>query len=188
MLVSLTILAIMIFIIISPYLVKKYLNLDDFTGLGLGILSSLAQIILYGIMEYILLVVIYGSKIIYYYNYYNIYYFLTKYFESFLLLLTIFGLCHYYFLKLLYKPQQKKGVIFMYISGNIFLFTIISIGNISGRTIESLDISLKHSFYLIITFIIFLIYYIGLPVCIYYYHKTNDKILFYVCIFLIMEN
>ena len=54
MLVSLTILAIMIFIIISPYLVKKYLNLDDFTGLGLGILSSLAQIILCGLMGYIL--------------------------------------------------------------------------------------------------------------------------------------
>ena len=182
MLFYLTVIAIMIFILISPYLIKKYLNLEDFTGLGSGILCSLSQIIIFGIIGYIMI----GN--VNYNNFSNYIYAHKILFNFFILIVsTVFILSHYYFLKMLYQPNQNKGVIFMYISGNILLFDILMILSLSQPHIIysnlSFSQSLLYSFYLIIIFIVFLMFYIGLPVCIYYYHKTNDIKLFYLCIF-----
>lgn len=182
MLFYLTVIAIMIFILISPYLIKKYLNLDDFTGLGSGILCSLSQIIIFGIIGYIMI----GN--VNYNNFSNYIYAHKILFNFFILIVsTVFILSHYYFLKMLYQPNQNKGVIFMYISGNILLFDILMILSLNQSNMNYSNISFRESllasFYLIIIVIVYLIYYIGLPVCIYYYHKTNDIKLFYLCIF-----
>ena len=74
--------------------------------------------------------------------------------------MSINSFCHYFFIKQIYIPSQKKSVIFIYISGNIFLFNLFFISDEINW-----NLTIKESLYIIfiisILFLIFLINYIG---------------------------
>ena len=174
-----------ILIFISPYIISKLFKLNNYQGYLVGLFSFLAS-----------LGCVVGLSLVFEFIIFILYYALS--FDNEVLFLIIYILivvgiliCIYHFhLKFIkkIKDENNSAVIFMYLSGYFLVTAISAFFSSLGIYFYFFNFQLPQNMYKSLKSIMnYLPYYnflmtFGICICIFFYLKQNNKILFYLSI------